>query len=148
MKSYLPLRKLEREARQDIRSPGWNCSSCFPFLASRIKEIVIISPVGRTAIYSLYGTFAQFPLLSEAQKSSRHHLMLHFNKAAFQQSTNPLCGCTLRGAHDWNTGHQGLPRRESVRLAISNAHSLRSVSFLSCLLQWIFAPQPRPESLT
>ena len=35
-------------------------------LASRIKGIALISQVGRTAIYSLRGIFARFPLLSEA----------------------------------------------------------------------------------
>lgn len=138
MKSYLPLRKLEREARQDIRSPGWNCSSCFPFLASRIKEIVIISPVGRTAIYSLYGTFAQFPLLSEAQKSSRHHLMLHFSKAAFQQSTNPLCGCTPRGAHDWNTGTRASPEeRVCAWLYQMPIHWGLFLFFLACYSEFL-----------
>ena len=50
MESYLLLRKLEREVRQDMGIAWLKSLQLVSLVASRIKGIVLISQVGRTAI--------------------------------------------------------------------------------------------------
>lgn len=50
MESYLLLRKLEREVRQDMGIAWLKSLQLVSPVASRIKGIVLISQVGRTAI--------------------------------------------------------------------------------------------------
>ena len=50
MESYLSLRKLEREVRQDMGIAWLKSLQLVSLVASRIKGIALISQVGRTAI--------------------------------------------------------------------------------------------------